>query len=258
VATELGIGIINNADYPIEEVSDHTLALLMASTRKIVNLNNLVKGIKPASPQEKKAEIQDIWSKMIRLKDKTIGLIGFGRIARAVAVKSLALGMKVAVFDPYVTKEEIEKLGAAKSELADLIETSDFISIHTILTPETKHMIGMEQLRKMKDSAIIINTARGSIIDEKAMTIALKEGIIAGAALDATDPEPPAADSPLFGLDNVIFTGHSGHSSPESWAHRLNRPPDEVIRVMQNKWPVGLVNKAVKEKYEQRWGKMTD
>lgn len=257
-ATEHGIGIINNPDYPIEELSDHTMALILACARYLVQLNSVVKGINIGHPPQSKRLLQEIWSKMIRLRGKTLGLVGFGRIAKAVASKARAFGMRIVVFDPYVQKEELAKHVVERCSLEQLLEVADFVSIHAVLTPETKHLIGLEEFKRMKRTSFIINTARGAIIDEKALNVALTEGIIAGAALDVTDPEPPATTNPLLKLDSVILTGHSGHSSPESWNHRLNRPADEIARVMRKQWPVGLVNYQVKEKYIQKWGKMSD
>ncbi len=256
VATEHGIGVINNADYPVEELSDHTMALILACARRIVQLNNVVKGVNTGPSSQSRHELQEIGSKMIRLRGKTLGLVGFGRIARGVAFKSRAFGMKVVAFDPYVQREEIEKHTVEKCSLEQLLEVADFVSIHAVLTPETRHLIGLEQFKRMKRGSFIVNTARGSIIDEKALHTALAEGFIAGAALDVTEPEPPAINSPLLKLDNVILTGHSGHSSPESSVHRQNRPAEEIARVMRQEWPIGLVNPQVKEKYVRKWGQM--
>ncbi len=257
VATENGIGIINNTDYPIEELSDHTMSLILACARRVVELNNTVKNSYGNTSSEIKRKLPQIWAEMSRLKGKTLGLIGFGRIAKAVSRKAKVFGMDIVSYDPYISEEDMENLNVQKCSLEHLIKTADFISVHAILTSDTRHLIGLEQFKQMKPGAFIINTARGAIIDEKSLNNALDSKLIAGAALDVTDPEPPAPDNPLLKRYNVILTGHSGHSSPESWEHRLNRPLEEIVRVMRGEWPIGLVNHQVKIKYEQKWGKMS-
>ena len=142
----------------------------------------------------------------------------------------------------------MEKLG-----FEDLLRGSDFLSIHAVLTAETHHLMRLEQFKMMKSSATLINTARGEIVDPSALLTALKEGYLAGAALDVTDPDPLPADSPLLKLDNIILTGHSAHFSPENFIVRLERPAEEIARVMRKEWPVGLINPEVKEKYAQKW-----
>jgi D-3-phosphoglycerate dehydrogenase len=253
-AADCGIGIVQNADYHIEELSDHTMALILSCARRIVQLDRIMKetGTVPGSREE----VRKIWPQMIRLTGKTLGLIGFGRIARALAPKARVFGMKIVAYDPYVPKKVAEELEVRMLNLEQLLEEADFVSIHTALTSETDKLIGLEQFKRMKSDAFIINTARGAVIDEPALYRALAEGYIAGAGLDVTAPEPPAVDSPILKFDNVILTGHSAHSSPESWLHRINRPPEEVARVMRGEWPIGLVNFEIKEKYTEKWGEV--
>ncbi|MFC1871462.1 C-terminal binding protein [Chloroflexota bacterium] len=255
-AYDYGIGVINNNDYHIEELSEHTLALMLASAKRIFRLDEIVKG-KGDIPASKLA-LRKTWYQMVRVKGKTLGLVGFGRIARAVAAKARSLGMRIVVYDPYVSQATAEEFMAEKLSLEQLLAESDFVSIHAILTPETHHLIGPAQFKMIKRGAHIINTARGAIIDEAALCATLAEGTIAGAALDVTDQEPPAPDNPLMNFDNVILTGHSGHSSPESWQHRLDRPLAEIARVMRGEWPIGLINPEVKGKYTAKWGEMHD
>ena len=253
-ASDFGIGIVNNADYHIEELSDHTMALILACARRIVQLDRIVSGT--GTVPGGRQEVRKIWPEMIRLKGKTLGLVGFGLVGRAVAPKAKAFGMRIVAYDPYVPREVAEELNVKMLNLEQLLGEADFVSIHTTLTSKTEKLIGLEQFKRMKPNAFIINTARGAIIDEPALYRALTEGYIAGAGLDVTQPEPPAVDSPILKFDNVILTGHSGHSSPESWLHRYNRPPQEVARVMRGEWPIGLVNPEIKEKYVKKWGEM--
>jgi D-3-phosphoglycerate dehydrogenase len=251
---ELGIGVINNTDYHKEEVSDHAMALILACSRQVVKLDHLVKRGRSGTTPGSKSEIQEAWPKMTRLRGKNLGLIGLGRIARAVASKAKNFGMRISAFDPYVSIEAAQELGVEKLNLEPLLRGADFLSIHAVLTPETHHFIGLEQFKMMKRSAYVINTSRGEIVDPSALLTALNEGYLAGAALDVTDPDPLPSDSPLLKLDNIILTGHSAHFSPENWIVKLERPAEEIARVMRREWPVGLINPEVKEKHIQKWG----
>ena len=251
---ELGIGVINNTDYHKEEVSDHTLALILACSRKIVKLDNIVKRGRSGTTPGSKSEIQEVWPTMTRLRGKNLGLIGLGRIARSVASRAKCFGMRISAFDPYVPIEGAKELGVEMVGLERLLRESDYLSIHVTLSSETHHMIRLEHFKMMKRSAYIINTARGEIVDPSALLTALNEGYLAGAALDVTDPDPLPSNSPLLKLDNIILTGHSAHFSPENWIVRLERPAEEIARVMRKEWPVGLINPEVKEKHIQKWG----
>jgi D-3-phosphoglycerate dehydrogenase / 2-oxoglutarate reductase len=255
-ATELGICVANSPDYCTEEVSDHAMALILACSRQVVRINNAVKAGKwlPATID---AEIRsEIWPKLARLRGKTLGFVGLGRIPRALLPKVQAFGMRVIAFDPKVTSESVRQLGVELVELNRLFQESDFITIHAALTDETKHMIGQGQFNSMKRTAWLINTARGPVVDESALCDALRAGKLAGAALDVTDPEPIASNSPLLKMDNVIITAHVGAISPESWAEFWLRPIDEIGRIMRGEWPRCLVNPEVKERFMQKWGPM--
>jgi D-3-phosphoglycerate dehydrogenase len=250
VATEQGIGIVNLRGFCAEELSEHAMALMLACARWIVVLNHWVKIGGRVSPSSDEAE-----QHMNILKGKTLGLIGFGNAGRAMVPKAKGFEMRILAYDPFVEKSSCEKLNVRKVSLDELLEESDFISIHANLTPENKNLLGPEQFKKMKRSAFIINTARGAIIDERALYSALSEGFIAGAGLDVTDPEPVALDSPLLKFDNVILTGHHAGDSPESKAASATQSAEEISRVMRGEWPFGLVNLEVKEKYIAKWGR---
>jgi D-3-phosphoglycerate dehydrogenase len=253
-ATELGIMAVNVPDANIEDVSDHTIGLILACTRRIVQLNNAVKRGKwdsVASP----GIAAEIWPKLSRLRGQTLGLIAFGRIGRAVVPKARGFGLRIIVYDPYLSPDIIRKFEVEPVELDQLLAESDIVSIHTPLTPETKHILGLNQFKKMKPTACLINTSRGSVVDSKALYTALTKGYIAAAACDVTEPEPIAADSPLLKLDNFIVTAHSAGLSPQALAEMQRRPGDEIIRVVLGKWPFGLVNPEVKTRYIKKWGK---
>ena len=252
-ATELGIMAVNVPDANIEDVSDHTMGLILACTRRIVQLNDAVKkGLwtSVASPHM----IGEIWPHLSRLRGQTLGLIAFGRIPRALVPKARGFGLRIIVCDPYLSSDIVRKFEVEQVDMEQLLTESDIVSIHTPLTPETKHILGLKQLKNMKPTACLINTARGGVVDPKALYTALTKGYIAAAAFDVTEPEPIPADSPLLKLDNFIVTAHSAGLSPQSLGEMQRRPGEEIIRVVKGQWPVGLVNPEVKIKYRKKWG----
>ena len=193
---------------------------------------------------------------MWTLRGKTLGLVAFGRIARAVVPKAKGFGLRILAYDPYLEDGIFKEYGVERiTDLNELLTQSDVVSMHTPLTKETRHMIGLEQMKKMKPTACLVNTARGPVVDPDALNTALTEGIIAAAGFDVTEPEPISPDSPLLKLDNFIVTGHSAHAFSSSHPDMPKRPVEEIIRVVKGEWPIGLINKEVKEKYLQKWGK---
>ncbi len=257
-ATERGILVTNVPDYCVEEVSDHAMALVLACARKIVHLNQAAKkgqwGLSASG-----IEIQQgIWPKMSRLQGQTLGLLGLGKVSRALVPKARGFQLRVIACDPYVSPELAQQMGVELVDWKRLLRESDFLSIHAALTPETRHIMNTEAFGQMKPTACLINTARGGFIDESALYQALKEEKIAMAALDVTDPEPPAPKSPLLAMDNVISTAHSAFFSPTSEAERWHRPVEEVSRVMRGEWPRSVVNPQAKQKYMAKWGAMKE
>jgi D-3-phosphoglycerate dehydrogenase len=251
-ATEKGIIAANIPDYCMDEMSDHTMALILACTRKIVKLDRFVR--EGGWKQDPEPDIQyGIWPTMSRLRDQILGMIGLGRIAQMLVPKAKAFGLQIIAYDPYMDAETMNSLGAEKKDLDQLLAESDILSVHAPLTEETRLMLGMEQFKKMKSNALIVNTARGGLIDQEALCTALKDGILAGAALDVMDPEPINPDNPLLELENVILTPHSAHASIPAFMTLLNRPGEEVARVLKGEWPVGLINPGAKEKYKEKW-----
>ncbi|OGO03096.1 MAG: hypothetical protein A2Y59_02965, partial [Chloroflexi bacterium RBG_13_52_14] len=251
-ATELGIMAANVPDANIEDVSDHTMGLILACTRRIVQLNEVVKQggwTSVAAPRI----IGEVWPHLSRLRGQTLGLVAFGRIPRALVPKAKGFGLRIIVHDPYLSPDIVRKFEVEQVELDQLLTDSDIVSIHTPLTPETKHILGLKQLKKMKPTACLINTARGGVVDLKALYTALTKGYIAAAAFDVTEPEPIPADSPLLKLDNFICTAHSAGLSPQALTEMQQRPGDEIIRVVKGQWPVGLINPEVKIKYRKKW-----
>jgi D-3-phosphoglycerate dehydrogenase len=206
-ANEKGITVANVPDYGMEEVSNHTLALLLSWARKVTLLNYEVK----KGNWDFKACVP-----IHRFNNQTVGVLGFGRIPRRFIEKVKPLGFKLAAYDPFVSAEDMASAGVQKMELDEIISEADYLSVHVPLIKDTFHLLNADRFSQMKKNAVIINTARGPIIDEKALIEALENGIIAGAALDVAEEEPISIDSPLLHMDNVIITPHSAWYSEEA------------------------------------------
>ena len=162
----------------------------------------------------------------------TLGLVGFGRIPRLINDRAQALGMNVLAFDPFLSAEQVAETGATKAEMDQILEESDFISIHSPLTPDTRGMFNYEAFQKMKDDAYLINTARGPIVNEEDLARALKDGIIGGAGLDVLMEDKGHKEHILYEFDNVIITPHAGWYSETSIIRRRTQTVDSVIEVL--------------------------
>jgi D-3-phosphoglycerate dehydrogenase / 2-oxoglutarate reductase len=205
-ATEKGIIVMNTPQGNALAAAEHSLALMFAAARKIALADRTMKQGK----WEKKALMG------IELDGKTLGIIGIGNIGSIVADKALALGMKVIAYDPFVPEEFAEKRGIGLVDFDTLLKESDFIAIHVPLVKETRNLINKETLAKMKKGVILINVARGPIVNEKDLFSALEEGHIACAALDVFEEEPPQKDNPLVLSDKTVCTPHLGASTKEA------------------------------------------
>jgi phosphoglycerate dehydrogenase-like enzyme len=222
-AAERGVPVCNTPDYGTSEVADHAMALMLGLRRGIVSYHqHLV-----ASPQ---AGFDYTLAPLVsRLRGRTFGIIGLGRIGTATALRAKAFGMHVVAYDPLVSRGTEIAVGVDRKEsLAELLAISDVVSVHCPLTPETRNMINAQTLKLMRPSAILINTARGAIVDTDALIEALRAGTIAGAGIDVLPSEPPKPNDalmsayagraePLVG-DRLIVTPHAAWSSPESVA----------------------------------------
>ncbi|MFP3511423.1 C-terminal binding protein [Peribacillus sp. SIMBA_075] len=222
-AKEKGITVANVPDYGMEEVSNHALALLLSSARKVTLLNKEVK--------------KGNWDFKVcvpihRFNEQTVGVLGFGRIPRRFIEKVKPLGFKTAAYDPFVSAAAMAAVGVQKMDLDEIIAEADYLSIHVPLIDDTYHLINEERLKQMKRNAVIINTARGPIIDEKALSDALEKGVIAGAALDVTENEPVSTDSPLLTMDNVIITPHSAWYSEEAMVELRQKAARNIVQVL--------------------------
>jgi D-3-phosphoglycerate dehydrogenase len=222
-AKDLGIAVNYVPDYCLREVSDHAMALLLALARKVTLSNKLV--------QSGRWEVPPIVP-LRRLEGRVLGLIGFGNIPRALAPKAKAFGLKVLTHDPYVKGDVLQRAGVEGVSLDDLLARSDFISVHAPLTPPTRGLVNAAAFAKMKKGAVLINTARGPLVDEAALAAALDSGQLGGAALDVVTTEPLAKDSPLIGRDNVILTPHTAFYSVEALEELQTKCASDVARVL--------------------------
>jgi D-3-phosphoglycerate dehydrogenase len=205
-ATQKGIIVMNTPAGNTISTAEHTLSMILALSHNIPQANASMK--------------QGEWKRSkfigVELYNKILGIIGLGRIGKEVARRALSFGMKILAYDPFLSKEAAEGLGVEIVELKELLSQSDYITVHTPLTDETKHIISTKEFAAMKKGARVINCARGGIIDEAALANAVKEGKVAGAAIDVFEKEPPSPDCELLKLDNVITTCHLGASTEEA------------------------------------------
>ena len=204
-ATRKGIIVANAPEGNTLAATEHTMAMMQALARNIPQANASLK-----KKEWKRSKFMGV-----ALNEKTLGIVGFGRIGREVAKRANAMDMKCVAYDPFITKERAAQLGVEMMSIAELFKVADVITVHTPLIAETKHVINAKSIATMKDGVRIINCARGGIIDEKALYDAIKSGKVAGAALDVFETEPPF-ESPLLALDQVIVTPHLGASTVEA------------------------------------------
>jgi D-3-phosphoglycerate dehydrogenase / 2-oxoglutarate reductase len=233
-AGKAGIPVVNVPEFCTAEVADHTLGLLLDCVRRI-------------SWSDKRVR-EGIWDPSAiltasRLEGKTLGLAGFGKIGRAVATRAAGFGLWVDVFDPYLDPESLWREAIEmRHSLDELLVGSDFVSLHLPLTDSTSGLLGERELRLMKPTAILINCARGKLVDEDALTRALTEGWIAGAGLDVLHTEPPDHDHPLLSLPNVVLTPHSAALSVDAIENMYDQVIGEISRVLSGHPPVNVVN----------------
>jgi D-3-phosphoglycerate dehydrogenase len=228
-ARERKIAVTYVPDYCMAEVSDHAMALMLALARKIPFANSLV--------QSGRWEMAAV-APLHRLKGQMLGLVGFGNIPRALAPKAKSFGLRVLAYDPFVARDVFASLGVEGVGLDELLAASDFVSVHAPLTPQTRGLINASAFAKMKPGARLINTARGPLIDEKALIEALDSGRLGGAALDVLETEPPPKDSPLVGRPNVVLTPHTAFYSVEALEELQTKCATDVACVLSGQPPV--------------------
>ncbi len=220
-----GVEVVYVPDYGTDDVADHTLALLLACARRVPSSDRAMR----AGQWLPYAQL----GAMRRLRGSTLGLLGFGRIARATAKRAFAFGMELLVHDPGVDDVTLAAAGARRADdLNDLLARADALSIHLPLTPATHRLIGAPELAAMKPGSLLVNTSRGEIVDEDALAAALAGGHLGGAGLDVFETEPLPQDSPLIGLESAVVTPHSAAFSEQALAEVRTRALDDALRVL--------------------------
>lgn len=230
-ATERGIVVVNAPEGNTIAATEHTIALMLALARNIPQAGELLKA--------------GIWERKkfmgVEVRNKVLGIIGLGKIGSEVAKRAKGLEMTVLAFDPYASPERAKRIGVELVELPQLLQQSDFITVHLPLTKDTHHLISDREFDIMKDGVRILNVARGGIIDEQALLNALKSGKVAGAAIDVFEKEP-MTESPLFAMDNVIVTPHLGASTEEAQINVAVDVAEEIIRALRGDLVKNAVN----------------
>jgi D-3-phosphoglycerate dehydrogenase len=232
-AAKRGIWVTNCPGYCTDEVATHTIALLLSQARRLPQVRRLVRANewdpRPARP-------------IHHARMQTLGIIGWGRIGRAVSAKAMALGFKVIANDPYVDPKQMLDAGVTPADKETVVSESDYVSLHTPLTDETHHIIDGPLLALMRPSAYLINTARGLLIDETALLETVQSGKIAGAALDVLSSEPPSPEHPFLHDDRFFITPHSAWCSEESDAAAWEWAASNVASTLRNETPPYAVN----------------
>ena len=247
VATRLGIPVTNCPDTFIEEVADHAMTLILASWRRLVVQDQMVR-------KGEWAKARPMLYQFPRLMGMTLGFISFGHVARAVARRAAPFGFQMLAYDPYIEELVMSDYGVQPVSYGELLERSDIVSMHAPGTKDAHHLMKEQHFRKMKKTALFVNTGRGSTVDEPAMIKALQEGWIAGAGLDVLETEPVGHNNPLLGMDNVILTAHVASASSRFDLARKRRVGAEMALVLTGKWPRACVNPSVLEKSKlERW-----
>jgi D-3-phosphoglycerate dehydrogenase len=239
-ATELGIVVANVPDFCLDEVADHAMALLLACARRLPAF--------AASTRSGRWNVLDVGHGLPRLHGQTLGLVGYGNIARRLASRARAFGLRVLAHTPRIASRPPESGVETTASLERLLAESDYVSLHAPSMPETRGLIGEAELCAMKRSAYLINTARGALIDERALERALRRGRIAGAALDVLAEEPPAPDHPLLALENVIVTPHAAFYSEAAIAELQEKAARNVAEIIRGRRPQAVVNPEVLER----------
>jgi glyoxylate reductase len=239
-ATKRGIYVTNTPGVLTETTADFAWALLMAVARRVVEADRYVRsGQWKVSWHPSMLLGRDVYG-------ATLGIVGAGRIGTAVARRAKGFNMKILYYDVVPMPPEIEKeLGAKRVDLDTLLRESDFVSIHVPLMKETYHLINEEKLKLMKKTAYLINNSRGPVVDEKALYKALKEGWIAGAALDVFEQEPTPVDNPLLKLDNVVVAPHISSASYETRSRMAEIVAENLVAFFEGRTPPNLVNPEV-------------
>jgi len=230
-ATEKGIIVVNAPEANTISAAEHTIAMMLSLARQIPSANRSLKSGKWDRKKHMGVEVNG----------KVLGIVGLGRVGSEVAKRAKGLGMKIVAYDPFITEEKAKELGITLTTLQETLKLADFITLHTPLTKDTRHLIGEKEFALMRDGVRVINCARGGILDEKALHVAMKCGKVAGAALDVFEQEPPE-DRELVELECVVVTPHLGASTTEAQEAAALVIAEEVIAALQNRLVKNAVN----------------
>lgn len=227
-ATAAGIVVAITPQAGGDAVADHTLALILAVLRQVTSQDRLVRA--------------GVWDRdrawpRAQLRGETLGLIGFGSIARAIARRIVGFDLSILAYDPFVLQDVFERHGVAQRSLDGVMSSSRIVSLHCPLTEDTYHLIGRRELRLMRPDAILVNTARGAVVDEEALYHALSERWISGAGLDVMESEPPDPENPILTLENVIVTPHIAAYSDAFWPESWRQSVEAIVNLAQGRWP---------------------
>ena len=233
-ARELGVPVANNPGWNAVAVAEHTLMFMLVLLKKALYAHQIV-----SQGQWKKPEF---WNRVWELKGKTMGILGLGTIGKEVARRARAFGPQI-IYNKRtrLSPEEEEELGVEYRTFDQLLEQSDILTVHVPLTEETRGMIGKNELSKMKNGAILINTSRVEVVDESALAEAVREGKLSGSGIDVPRPSHPC-ESPLIGLDNVMLTPHIAGATKEALAQARVNVADNIVRVLAGDKPLHVVN----------------
>ena len=246
-ATAAGIVVTNVPDVFIEEVADHAMMMLLAAGRRMKLMNRM-------AAEGNWWHGRPILSEVPRLYGQTLGLLAFGNVSRCMARRAKAFGMNIISHDPYLSELTISESGVEPVSFNELLERSDYLSIHAPHNEDTHHIIDASALAKMPNHSVLINSARGPLIDESALIDALQKGEIAGAGLDVLEKEPPEKDNPLLTMENVVVSPHVASATTRMRPETRRRTGHEVALVLKNKWPMSCVNPTVLPRAElERW-----
>ena len=245
-AADNGIVVTHYPGYCTSEVADHAMSMILGLNRRLVEQDRALRSgdwVK-YGPATRTILRGPVWP----LREQTLGIVGFGRIGQSVAERARPFGLKILAADPYQEAAVMEAHGVESVSLNELLERSDIVTLHCPLTKETRGIIGAAELARMRPTAVLVNTARGPLIDLPSLAAALEAKALAGAALDVVDPEPLPADSPFYSMDNVILTPHSAYYSERSVELVRRETLLEAIEVLRGKRPRTVANPAVLEK----------
>jgi D-3-phosphoglycerate dehydrogenase len=223
------------------------MMLLLSGFRRLVEQDKMVR-------TGRWSEGRPALLKIPRLMGQTLGFISFGRVARAVAKRAAPFGLRMMAYDPFIQETLMYDHGVIPSTLNEVLQQSDFVSMHAPARPEVHHMLTEKHFRQMKKSAVFVNTGRGATVDEEALVKALQEGWIAHAALDVLEKEPPSHNNPILSMENVTLTAHVASASARFDEARKRRVGYELSLVLQGMWPVSCVNPSVLQNTSlRRW-----